>query len=298
MGARGTAAGTSASALIADATQRFEAAGLHYGHGTDNAADEALFLVLHALGWGYDVSDAALAAPLVPAQRRAVEAVIAARIATRKPAAYLTGRMWFAGHEFAVDERVLVPRSPIAELIGEGFEPWRGGRPLLRVLDIGTGSGCIAIAIALAFPRARVDATDVSAAALAVARANVARYALEERVTLAQCDLFPAPGTRYDLIVSNPPYVPRAVWEALPPEYHAEPTLALTAGDDGCDCLAGILARAADYLAPGGQLLVEVGEIWPAVAARWPRLPFTWIEFAHGGEGVFLLERDELLDAG
>ncbi len=284
----------SALDLVAAAARRFEAAGLHFGHGTDNAADEALFLTLHALGWGYDVDDAALAAPLAPAQVDAVEALVDARIATRRPAAYLAGRMWFAGHEFAVDERVLVPRSPIAELIGAHFEPWRGGRPVTRVLDIGTGSGCIAIATALAFPQARVDASDVSGDALAVAAANVARHGVDDRVALHACDLFPPTGGPWDLIVSNPPYVPQAVWEALPPEYHAEPELALTAGASGLDCLERLLDAAAAHLAPGGQLVVEVGEIWPEVEARYPRLPFTWVAFEHGGEGVFLLERDEL----
>lgn len=284
----------SALELVAAAARRFEAAGLHFGHGTDNAADEALFLVLHGLGWGYDVDDAQLAAPLAPPQVTAIDALIDTRIATRRPAAYLTGRMWFAGYEFLVDERVLVPRSPIAELIGAHFEPWRGGRAVTRVLDIGTGSGCIAIATALAFPHAKVDATDLSADALAVAAANVARHGVDARVALHACDLFPSTGGPYDLIVSNPPYVPQAVWERLPPEYHAEPEGALTAGASGLDCLERLLEAAARYLAPGGQLIVEVGEIWPEVESRYPRLPFTWLEFERGGEGVFLLERDEL----
>lgn len=215
------------------------------------------------------------------------------RIETRRPAAYLTGRMWFAGLEFAVDSRVLVPRSPLAELILARFEPWRGGRAVRRILDIGTGSGCIAAACAWAFPEARVDATDISADALAVARDNLERLDLTARVALHECDLFPPAGTGYDVIVSNPPYVPRAVWQSLPPEFLAEPGLGLVAGDDGMSCLEGILAGAHAALAPTGLLVVEVGEIWPEVQERYG-LPFTWIEFEHGGEGVFVLTREEL----
>ncbi|MGE0484782.1 MAG: 50S ribosomal protein L3 N(5)-glutamine methyltransferase [Gammaproteobacteria bacterium] len=288
----------SAATLVADAARRFAAAGLHFGHGTDNAEDEALFLVLHALGWSYDIESAALDVPLDAAQRAAVEALVRARIETRRPAAYLTGRMWFAGLEFAVDERVLVPRSPLAELIAARFEPWRAGRPVARLLDIGTGSGCIAIACAHYFPAARVDASDISPDALAVATANVARHGLGDRVMLHQADLFPPAAAGYDIIVSNPPYVPHGVWRELPPEYLAEPRLGLDAGTDGMICLEGILAGAAAALAPHGLLVVEVGEIWPEVQARWPALPFTWIEFVHGGEGVFVLTREDLVALG
>lgn len=254
-----------------------------------------MFLVLHALGWSYDIAAEALEAPLDAAQRDAVEALVRARIETRRPAAYLTGRMWFAGLEFAVDERVLVPRSPLAELIAARFEPWRGARPVARLLDIGTGSGCIAIACAHFFPEANVEASDISADALAVAATNVARHRMAGRVTLHEADLYPPAAAPYDIIVSNPPYVPRAVWRALPPEYQAEPGLGLVAGDDGMSCLEGILAGAPAALAPGGLLVVEVGEIWAEVAARYPQLPFTWLEFAHGGEGVFLLTREDLV---
>ncbi len=277
------------------AARRFEAAGLHFGHGTDSAEDEALFLVLHALGWSYAVDEASLHRPLDAAELAGAQALIERRIRERRPAAYLTGRMWFAGHEFEVDPRVLVPRSPLAELIGERFQPWYTGGPPGRVLDIGTGSGCIAIACALALPEARVDATDTSADALEVAARNRSRHGVEARVTLHQADLFPPSDTRYDVIVSNPPYVPEARVEALPPEYAAEPRMALAAGADGFDCVTRILAGAAARLTAGGVLVVEVGEIEAAVAARYPQLPFTWLEFAHGGEGVFVLTREELL---
>jgi len=285
---------------VAAAARRFCAAGLHFGHGTDNAEDEALFLVLHALGWSYDVPPSALDAVLAPAQAAAVEALVQARIETRKPAAYLTGRMWFAGLEFEVDPHVLVPRSPLGELIAEGFAPWLEADDVRSILDIGTGSGCIAIAAALACPHAAVDATDTSAEALAVAARNVARHGLDGRVRLYHADLFPPVRRRYDLIVSNPPYVPETSWRELPPEFHAEPRAALVAADAGQDCVSRILRGAAARLTPGGVLVVEVGEIWPEVAARYPQLPFTWLEFARGGEGVFLLEARDLaaLEAG
>ena len=236
-----------------------------------------------------------LHAALDDEQIAAVETLVAERIASRRPAAYLTGKMWFAGHEFIVDERVLVPRSPLAEIIVDGFQPWLGQRRLDRVLDIGTGSGCIAIAAALACPEARIDATDSSARALAVAARNVALHGLQARVRLHEADLFPATGTRYDLIISNPPYVPLASWSALPAEYLAEPREALVADDEGLACVTRILRGASSCLAPDGLLIVEVGEIWPAVVAAYPELPFTWLDFEHGGEGVFLLEARDLL---
>lgn len=270
------------------------ATGLYFGHGTDNAEDEALFLVLHALGWPYSVDDADMHEGLAPAQLEAVARLVDARISSRQPAAYLTGRMWFAGHEFLVDQRVLVPRSPLAELIRDRCQPWLGARQLRRVLDIGTGSGCIALALALAFDDVAVDATDLSRPALEVAARNVALHGLESRVRLHEADLFPPAGGPYDLIISNPPYVPLASWSKLPPEYLAEPREALVADDEGLACVARILAEAGRWLAPDGLLIVEVGEIWPEVAARYPHLPFTWLEFAQGGEGVFVLERHEL----
>lgn len=283
--------------LIADAARRFEDAGLYFGHGTDNAWDEAAFLVLHGLGLPPDASPALLEQP-VAAHRERAEALVAARIERRCPAAYLTGRMWFAGHEFEVSDQVLVPRSPLAELIHARFEPWLDPARVARILDIGTGSGCIALACALAFPQATVDATDVSEAALAIAARNRARHGLEARVNLHAADLFPPPGEPpYDLIVSNPPYVPAARAESLPDEYLREPALALFAGEEGFDCVDRILAGAAARLATDGLLVVEVGEIADAVDARYAHLPLTWVEFEHGGEGVFVIGREALLAA-
>ena len=250
--------------------------------------------MLHALGWSYEIDAAALEQPLTTTEQKAVEALVARRIKERCPAAYLTGRMWFAGLEFEVDKNVLVPRSPIAELIEARFAPWVEAGRVSRILDIGTGSGCIAIAMAQAFPNARVDATDVSAAALAVAQRNVARYELANRVVLLEADLFPSAPATYDLIVSNPPYVPRGRMPELPAEYRAEPALGLVAGEDGFECLDRILATAGDYLADHGVLVVEVGEIWPEVEARYAALALDWVEFSAGGEGVFVLETGAL----
>lgn len=280
--------------MIKSTVGRFDAAELHYGHGTDNAEDEALFLILHALGWSYEVDDTELERALCVDELGAVEAIVSERIESRRPAAYLTGRMWFAELEYYVDERVLVPRSPLAELIRDEFQPWRGSRRFSRILDIGTGSGCIAIAAAVAFPGAHIDATDVSPGALEVAAINRRRHRLEGRVELIETDLFPAEPRHYDLIVSNPPYVPSARMATLPQEYHAEPKSGLAAGPDGLDCVERILKRAPDYLAADGLLVVEVGEIWPALERRYPQLEFTWVALRHGGEGVFVLTRAAL----
>lgn len=287
-----------ARALIDDAARRFHDAGLYFGHGTDNALDEAAFLVLHGLGLPPDAGDVLLDQAVTAPARAAAEQLVSARLARRCPAAYLTHRMWFAGHEFYVDERVLVPRSPLAELIDQRFAPWLAPDGVKRILDIGTGSGCIALACALAFPWAAVDATDLSVDALAVADINRARHGLESRVQLFEADLFPPAGRAYDLIVSNPPYVPAPRKNELPQEYLEEPALGLYAGDEGFDCVDGILARAAEYLAPGGVLVVEVGEIAAAVDARHAHLPLTWLEFEHGGEGVFVISREDLVAAG
>lgn len=284
-------------ALIESAARRFRRAGLFFGHGTDNARDEAAFLVLHALGLPPDAGDELLDAPLDAAGLASAEDLLAMRLKRRCPAAYLTQRMWFAGHEFYVDERVLVPRSPLAELINARFEPWLDAAHVTRILDIGTGSGCIALACALAFPAAEVDATDLSVDALAVAAINRARHGLDGRVSLIEANLFPAGAARYDLIVSNPPYVPAARMAKLPREYLEEPAMALVAGDEGLACVDGILARAAEYLAPDGVLVVEVGEIAAAVDQRYAHLPLTWIEFEHGGEGVFVITREDLARA-
>lgn len=295
--AKGASLPLTPRALINSAARRFRRAGLFFGHGTDNALDEAAFLVLHAVGLPPDAGDDVLDRPLDAASRAAAENLLALRLERRCPAAYLTQRMWFAGHEFYVDERVLVPRSPLAELINARFEPWLQADKVARILDIGTGSGCIALACALAFPAAEVDATDLSVDALAVAAINRARYGLDARVRLVEADLFPVDGAQYDLIVSNPPYVPIARLPELPQEYREEPAMALAAGNDGFACVDGILAGAAAHLAPHGVLIVEVGEIAPAVDQRYAHLPLTWIEFEHGGEGVFVIPHEDLVRA-
>jgi ribosomal protein L3 glutamine methyltransferase len=277
------------------AASRFNAAGLFFGHGTDNAVDEALALVLHVLHLDHDLPPYLLNVHLTAPETNAIRELVEARLDSRKPLAYLIQRAWFAGLEFFVDERVLVPRSPIAELIERRFEPWLDAERIDRVLDIGTGSGCIAIACAHYLPGAHVDAIDVSADALAVAAENVARHGVTERVELIRSDLFEAlSGRRYDLIVSNPPYVDAAEMAALEPEFRHEPRLGLAAGEDGLDCVARILEAAGRHLNPDGALIVEVGASRTAFEARWPDLPVTWLEFERGGEGVFLLSADAL----
>jgi ribosomal protein L3 glutamine methyltransferase len=274
---------------------RFAAAGLHYGHGTDNQIDEALVLVRHALHLGHDLPREFYSARLTEAEKRVVLELIERRIVERVPAPYLTGEAWFAGLPFFVDPRVLIPRSPFAELIEQAFAPWIEPGRVTRVLDLCTGSGCIAIACALAFPDAVVDAVELSPEALAVADRNVERHGVGEQVRLLQGDLWaPVTGERYDLIVSNPPYVSDAEMAELPPEYRHEPELGLRSGPAGLDVVARILDEAGGHLRPGGVLVVEVGNSADAVAAAWPGLPFTWLEFSRGGGGVFLLKAEEL----
>ena len=283
--------------LIGHGARAFERAGLAFGHGTDNAIDEAAALVFHALDLDHAEAESAYVLRPGASQVGRVLALFAERIERRVPAAYLMGRMWFAGLEFEVDERVIVPRSPFAELIRTGFEPWIDPGRVARILDIGTGSGCIAIACALAFPQATVDAVDVSADALEVARRNVAKHAVGDRVRLLQGEVFePVDDACYDLIVANPPYVSNTEMSALPREYRHEPDLALRAGADGLDVVRPILADAPRHLTPDGALFVEVGDSEPRVAEAFPRLPFVWIEFEHGGGGVFLLRRADFRD--
>lgn len=269
----------------------FARAQLQFGHGTGNAVDEALNLVLHGAHLSHDIPEWLLQTRLTDAEKRAVYALLHERAMTRKPYAYITHQARFAGLDFYVDERVLVPRSPIAEWVERGFKPWIAPERVERVLDLGTGSGCIAIACARAFPCARVDATDISSDALEVARINVERLHCQTAVTLHRADVFDGlPPARYDLIVSNPPYVDGEDMAALPDEHRHEPSIGLTGGADGLVIVRRILAGASDYLAPDGILVVEVGNSRWALEREFPRTPFLWLEFERGQAEVFLLE--------
>jgi ribosomal protein L3 glutamine methyltransferase len=282
-------------ALITLGARRLARARVHFGHGTDNAWDEAASLVLHALRLSPARSARAGARPIETHAAEEALALIARRIRERVPAPYLTGRIWFAGLELEIDRRVLIPRSPIAELIERGFAPWIDPARVHRVLDLGTGSGCIALACARVFASARVDATDVSAEALAVARRNVRRLRLGPRVQLLCGSYFEGLGSRsYDIIVSNPPYVGARELAALPPEYGHEPRIALAAGREGLSAVRVILREAARHLRPCGILVVEVGNTEQAVRRAFARVPFTWLEFERGGGGVFVLTREQL----
>ncbi len=293
---RGRPARPSAALLWTRLTAQLRRARLHYGHGTENPRDEAAALLWHVLKLPESPSATLLRRRVTKAQLEKSQALVARRIAERIPAVYLTHRTWFAGLEMYVDERVLIPRSPLAELIEHRFAPWIEAAQVRRVADIGTGSGCIAIACARAFPGARVDAVDISAPALQVARRNIRRHRLARRVRALRSNHFSAlPTGAYDIIVSNPPYVGRSEMATLPPEYRHEPTAALAAGADGLDAVRVILREAPRYLRSGGILVVEVGNTETRVRTRFPSLPFTWLQFSRGGGGVFLLTREQLI---
>ncbi len=275
--------------------RRFTEADLYFGHGTDNALDEAAWLVGAALHLTPHELDEHLDHEPTPAQRDAIRALAETRLTTRKPLAYLLKEAWFAGLKFYVDERVIIPRSLTAEFIVERFRPWIDAGRVRRILDLCTGSGCMAIALAHAFPEARVDAADISEAALAVARINVETHGQRERVRLIHSDLFSElKDERYDLIVTNPPYVAQAEMETLPPEYRHEPALALASGAQGLDAMTRILAAAPAHLNLGGILIAEVGNSAITLQEKFPAVPFTWLTTSAEDESVFLLTLKQL----
>lgn len=281
--------------MIRWAVTRFNEAGLYYGHGTDSAWDEAITLVLRILHLPHDINPTILDARITQTERDTIEKLILRRVNERIPVPYLIHEAWFANLPFFVDERVLIPRSPIAELIESEFHPWVDATEVDQILDLCTGSGCIAIACAKAFPDAEVDASDISADALTVAKINILRHEVESQVHLYESDLFNnLPAKKYDLIVSNPPYVDAEDMAALPLEFHHEPQTGLAAGYDGLDFALRILQEAPAYLHPRGTLIVEVGNSEIALAERFPEIPFTWLEFERGGGGVFLLTAQQV----
>jgi ribosomal protein L3 glutamine methyltransferase len=275
------------------AVSRFHGEDLFFGHGTDNAWDEARQLVLGALHLPWEISDAYLDCNLEDDELVNLQRLIKRRIDERVPTAYLLGEAWFCGMSFIVDERVLIPRSPIGELIENRFEPWLGQEPA-RILDLCTGSGCIGIACADVFPDAEVALADLSFEALEVANQNIERHGLDERVYTVQGDGFDGlPGQRFDLIVSNPPYVDAEDFADMPDEYQHEPELALACGDDGLNLVRRMLAQAADHLTEKGLLIVEVGNSQVHVEALYPEVDFAWLEFKRGGHGVFMLTAEQ-----
>ena len=284
--------------LLRFAVSRFNEAELFFGHGSDNAWDEAAYLLLHTLHLPLDRLEPFLDARLTEAERNTVLHLIERRVKTRVPAAYLTHEAWLGEHRFYVDERVIVPRSFIAELLEEQLTPWIDDPwAVTRVADICTGSGCLAILAALAFPEAEVDAVDISPDALEVAKRNVADYGLEDRLELVHSDLMAGlAGRNYDIIISNPPYVNAASMATLPEEYQREPELALAGGEDGLDLVRILLRQAREHLNPGGLLVVEIGHNRDDLEAAYPDTPFTWLDTEAGDQFVFMLRQEELPD--
>lgn len=277
---------------------RFNDADIYYGHGTDNAWDEAIALVFHALHLPEEIGQQVIHSNLTSSEKHKIVELIIRRVRERLPVPYLTNKAFFAGLEFFVDERVLVPRSPIAEMIANRFSPWLYNKPVNRILDLCTGSACIAIACAYEFEEAEVDALDISSDALDVAQINIENLGVMSRVFPIESDIFSAipKGPHYDLIVSNPPYVDAEDIDDMPDEYQHEPAIGLASGRDGLDLTKRILANAADYLTEDGLLVVEVGNSMVQLAEQFPDVPFTWVSFENGGDGVFVLTRDQLVE--
>ena len=281
--------------FIRFATSNFNKANLYYGHGTTNSWDEAFALILHTLYLPHNVSEEILSANLTKSECEELFTVIHKRISKHLPVPYITHQAWFCGLPFYVDERVLIPRSPIAELIEKQFQPWVKVDNIHHILDLCTGSGCIAIACGLVFPEAKVDASDIAFEALEVAKINIEEHHVEDQVTLYQSDLFKElPVKKYDIIVSNPPYVSDEEMTELPNEYQHEPAAALQAGEQGLDIIIEILKQASQYLTSHGILIVEVGNSYHALCEQYPDIPFTWLEFERSDAEVFLLTAEQL----
>ncbi len=284
------------AAMLAQGEQLFNEAQIYFGHGTTNAWDEAVYLLSYVLDLPPDADRSLLIQPLSSEQQASIQALYQRRIDERIPAPYLTGRAWFCGLPFTVDERVIVPRSPIAELVFNGFQPWCEQEPR-RILDLCSGSGCIGIACAYAFQDAEITLSDISPEALSIADINIGQHDVAQRVHALQSDLFAGlSGEKFDLIVSNPPYVDARDMAEMPDEYQHEPELALASGDDGLDFTRRLLREAHQHLSEEGVLVVEVGNSWVALETAFPTVPFLWLEFSEGDAGVFVLTRDQLFE--
>ncbi|MCB4812192.1 50S ribosomal protein L3 N(5)-glutamine methyltransferase [Methylovorus menthalis] len=278
------------------AVSRFEEAGIFFGHGTDNAYDEAVWLIMSALRLPHDTLNNFLDSRLLESERKHLAHLLERRVEQRVPTAYLVREAWLKGFKFYVDERVIVPRSFIAELLEDGLSPWIDYPEMVEsAADICTGSGCLGVLLAHAFPDAEVDVVDISTDALAVANINIANYGLQDQVKAIQSDMFSAlQGKTYDLIISNPPYVDAPSMAQLPEEYRNEPQIALGSGTDGLEHTHTLLREAASHLNEGGLLIVEIGHNRDALHAAYPDLPFTWLEVESGNEFVFLLGKEQL----
>ncbi len=279
--------------MIVAGARYFEEASLYFGHGTDNAMDEAAVLVAHVLSYDWETLLANLEQRMNTAQQEKAQALFNLRVEKAVPAAYLTGEAWFAGMKFKADKRALVPRSPLAELIRQRCRPWLHAEPK-RILDLCCGGGCIGLACAKYFEEAEVLLSDISEEALVLARENIQLHGMQSRVTAQYSDAFQSLEGRFDLIISNPPYVDARDLATMPREYHAEPAIALGSGEDGLDFTRTILQHAEKYLNPKGTLIVEIGNSAEALEAQLPEVPFMWPEFEHGGHGVFILSFDDL----